>query len=359
PYVALCEKLVSQHPHGGPTKALLLNTGAEAVENAVKIARQATGRPAVICYTEGIHGRTLLGMTLTSKTGYKKGSGPFAPEVYRLRFPNRFLYGDGLSEEAFVRRELERLEGAFTSVVEAAQVAAVLIEPIQGEGGFVPAPVGYLQGLRRICDAHGILLIADEVQSGFCRTGTWASYEHYGVVPDLSTWAKSMGGGLPIAAVLGKAEVMDKVAPGTVGGTYGGNPVACAAALAAIATMEAKDLNARARAIGDQVRSRFEALRATVPAIGDVRGLGAMIGVELAHDGDASRPAAAEVAKVIERAAARGVLAIPAGTRGNVIRVLSPLVITDEQLDRGLTVLEEEIAAAFGSGAARPRLARA
>jgi len=359
PYVALCEKLVSLLPHGGPTKALLLNTGAEAVENAVKIARQATGRPAVICYTEGFHGRTLLGMTLTSKTGYKKGSGPFAPEVYRLRFPNRFLYGDGLSEEAFVRRELERLEGAFTSVVEAAQVAAVLIEPIQGEGGFVPAPVGYLQGLRRICDAHGILLIADEVQSGFCRTGTWASYEHYGVVPDLSTWAKSMGGGLPIAAVLGKAEVMDKVAPGTVGGTYGGNPVACAAALAAIGAMEAKDLNARARAIGDQVRSRFEALRATVPAVGDVRGLGAMVGIELVHDGDVSRPAAAEVAKVIERAAARGVLAIPAGTRGNVIRVLSPLVITDEQLDRGLTVLEEEIAAAFRSAAGRPETVRA
>jgi len=359
PYVALCEKLVALLPHGGPTKALLLNSGAEAVENAVKIARQATGRQAVICYTEGFHGRTLLGMTLTSKTGYKKGSGPFAPEVYRLRFPNRFLYGDGLSEEAFVRRELERLEGAFTSVVEAAQVAAILIEPIQGEGGFVPAPVEYLQGLRRICDEKGILLIADEVQSGFCRTGKWASYEHYGVVPDLSTWAKSMGGGLPIAAVLGKAEVMDKVAPGTVGGTYGGNPVACAAALAAIATMEAKDLNARARAIGDTVRSRFEALRATVPAVGDVRGLGAMIGVELVHDGDVSRPAAAEVAKVIERAAARGVLAIPAGTRGNVIRVLSPLVITDEQLDRGLTVLEEEIAAAFRSGAGRPEVVRA
>jgi 4-aminobutyrate aminotransferase/(S)-3-amino-2-methylpropionate transaminase len=344
PYVALCEKLVSLFPHGDRTKALLVNSGAEAIENAVKIARQATRRPAVICYTDSFHGRTLLGMSLTSKVKYKTGCGPFAPEIYRLPFPNRFLHGDGLEEDAFVARELERLREAFANTVEADQVAAVLIEPVQGEGGFVPAPEGYLRGLREICDEHGIVLIFDEVQTGFCRTGAWAAHHHFGVVPDVSTWAKSMGGGLPIAAVVGRAAVMDAAAPGTIGGTYGGNPVACAAALATITVMEELDLNRRAREVGERVRAGFTRLQVRCPALADVRGLGAMVAAEFVVDG---APAGAQVAKVLEACVARGVLVLSAGTHGNVIRVLSPLVIEDDQLDRGLDVIEEEVLRVF------------
>ena len=347
PYVALCERLATLLPHGAATKVLLLNSGAEAVENAVKIARQATGRDAVICFTEGFHGRTLLGMSLTSKVGYKAGCGPFAPEIYRLPFPNYFRYGDGLALDAFVKREIQRLRDAFLNLVAAADVAAVLLEPIQGEGGFVPAPLEWLRALRALCDEHGIVLIFDEVQTGFCRTGEWGAYQHYGVTPDLSTWAKSMGGGLPISAVVGRAEVMDAAAPGTLGGTYGGNPVACAAALATIDEMEAMELNARAQGIGDTVRARFTALQARCPVIGDVRGVGAMIGVEFVEDGDPSQPAGWLVKEVQLAALERGVLMIAAGTHGNIIRILSPLVITDQDLGEGLDILEEEILAAW------------
>lgn len=347
PYVALCERLAALLPHGKATKVVLLNSGAEAVENAVKIARQATGRPGVLCFSEGFHGRTLLGMSLTTKTGYKVGCGPFAPEIYRLPFPNQFRYGDGLDTDAFVEREILALREAFLTLVAAQDLAAVIVEPVQGEGGFVPAPKGWIQALRALCDEHGIILIFDEVQSGFCRTGRWAAYEHFGVTPDLSTWAKSLGGGLPISAVIGRAEVMDAAAAGTLGGTYGGNPVSCAAALAAIDVMESLDLNARARHVGDTVRTRFAALQARCPVIGDVRGLGAMIGMEFVEDGDPSRPAGALVKDVLAAALGRGVLAIAAGTHGNVIRILSPLVITDEELDRGLGILEEEILAAW------------
>jgi 4-aminobutyrate aminotransferase/(S)-3-amino-2-methylpropionate transaminase len=317
------------------------------VENAVKIARQATGRPAVLCFTEGFHGRTLLGMSLTSKAGYKTGCGPFAPEIYRLPFPNHYRYGDGLAMDAFVEREIQRLRDAFLNLVSANELAAVLLEPIQGEGGFVPAPLPWLVALRALCDEHGIMLIFDEVQSGFCRVGEWGAYQHFGVVPDISTWAKSLGGGLPISAVVGRAEVMDAAEPGTLGGTYGGNPVACAAALAAIEVMESMDLNARARKIGQSVRARFEALQRRCPAIGDVRGIGAMIGLEFVEDGDPARPAGALVKEIQRGALERGVLMIAAGTHGNIIRILSPLVITDAELDEGLTILEEEILAAW------------
>ncbi|MCA9727939.1 MAG: aspartate aminotransferase family protein [Candidatus Eisenbacteria bacterium] len=349
PYVALCEKLVTLLPHGTSTKALLVNSGAEAVENAVKIARQATGRQGILCFTEGFHGRTLLGMTLTSKVGYKAGCGPFAPEVYRIPFPNYYRYGDGLSEEAFVEREVRRLRDTFVNTAAPDQLAAVLIEPIQGEGGFVPAPALYLQKLREICDDHGILLICDEVQSGFCRTGRWASYEHYGIVPDLSTWAKSLGGGMPIGAVLGRADVMDAARPGTIGGTYGGNPVACAAALASIDVMSEEDLGTRAVAIGNTIRSRLTALARRCPAIGDVRGLGAMIGMELVVDRVTKEPAGKLAAMVVARAAERGVLVIPAGSHGNVLRILCPLVIADAYLEQGLSIIEEELERAFAS----------
>jgi len=350
PYVALCEKLCELLPHGRQTKAALFNTGAEAVENAIKIARQASGRQAVLCFTDAFHGRTLMCMTLTSKTGYKLGCGPFAPEVYRLPYPNHFREGRGLSLDAFVERELLRLEEAFVNRVPAEHVAAVIIEPVLGEGGFVPAPAAYLRGLREVCDRHGILLICDEVQSGFCRTGAWASYEHAGIVPDLSTWAKSMGGGLPISAVVGKAEVMDAARPGTIGGTYGGNPVACAAALATIETMEERDLNGAARRIGGIVRERFEALRDQSELVADVRGTGAMIGLELCYERDPDRPAGDAVAEITTDCRAQGVLVLPAGSRGNILRILSPLVISDADLERGLGVIENAVLARSSKG---------
>ena len=343
PYVALCEKLVSILPHGESTKAMLVNSGAEAVENAIKIARQATGRSAVISYSEAFHGRTMMCMSLTSKTGYKIGCGPFAPEVFRLPYPNHFRYGDGLSMDTFVRRELGRLEDALVNQVPAEHVAAVIIEPVLGEGGFVPAPASYLKGLREFCDRHGIVLIFDEVQSGFGRTGRWAAYEHAGVVPDLSTWAKSIGGGLPIGAVLGRADVMDAARPGTIGGTYGGNPVACAASLATIEEMERLGLNERAAAIGETVRSRMEGLRSRCPLIADVRGLGAMVGVEFCHDGDPRRPAGEFVKAITARCREKGVIVLPASSFGNVLRVLSPLVISDDELERGLDAMESAI----------------
>lgn len=346
PYVALCEKLVGLFPHhdqpADATKAMLVNTGAEAVENAIKIARQATGRAGIICYTSAFHGRTLLAATLTSKVHLKQGCGPFAPEVYRLPFP-KALPGETISEADLVRRELLRLERAFADTVSPQHVAAIIIEVVQGEGGFNVAPKAYLEGLRTICDRHGIVLIFDEVQSGFCRTGKWAGYEHFGVLPDLSPWAKAMGGGLPIACVIGKASVMDKVNPGTLGGTYGGNPIACAAALATIARMEELDLNARATQIGNTLRERFTDLQKKVPAVTDVRGLGAMMAIELCEGGDPLRPATALVKAVIDDCRDKGLLVIAAGVSGNCVRVLTPLVIADAQLGRGLDILCESV----------------
>lgn len=350
-YVELAEKLAELLPHGDQTKVLLVNSGAEAVENAVKIARQATGRSAVICFSEAFHGRTLMGMSLTSKVGYKKGCGPFAPEIYRVPFPNHRLRGGDLEMDDFVERELEDLRNAFSTVVAARDVAAIIIEPVQGEGGFVPVPRAYLEGLREICDQEGIVLIFDEVQTGFCRTGRWAAYEHFGVTPDVSTWAKSMGGGLPIGAVVGRAEVMDGAEPGTIGGTYGGNPVACASALATIRLMEELDLNRRATEVGQIIRDRFEALAERCDAVADVRGLGGMIAMELVEEGDASRPATKLAGEVARASLEGGVLVITAGPAGNVIRILSPLVITDDQLHRGLDVIENAVLRLTGTEA--------
>ncbi|MCB9875423.1 MAG: aspartate aminotransferase family protein [Planctomycetaceae bacterium] len=343
PYIALCEKLAELLPHGDQTKVMLVNSGAEAVENAVKIARQATNRPAVICYTEGFHGRTLMAMSLTSKYGYKIGCGPYAPEVYRLPFPNHYRYGDGMSEAAFVERELGRFSDSLVNSVAAEQVAAVLLEPVQGEGGFIPVPPAYLRGLRKLCDEHGILMILDEVQSGFCRTGEWGAFQRYDVVPDISTWAKAMGGGLPIGAVVGKADVMDGARPGTIGGTYGGNPVACAASLETIRLMEELQLGPRATVIGQRITDRLLALQKRFPSwVGDVRGLGAMVGVELIESGDLHKPATELTADILQGCASRGLVILGAGIYGNVIRFLTPLVITDEQLDHGLDILTEE-----------------
>ena len=342
PYIELCEKLVELFPHGDRTKAMLVNSGAEAVENAIKIARQATGREAVICFTGGFHGRTLLASSLTSKISYKTGCGPFAPEVYRLPYPV-VRPKSGVSADEVSACELARLRAAFLDTVAAHDVAAIIIELVQGEGGFYVAPQAYIRGLREICDEHGIVLIIDEVQTGFARTGRWGAYEHYGVLPDLSPWAKSMGGGLPISCVIGKAEIMDKVAPGTLGGTYGGNPVACAAALATIRRMEELDLNARGEQIGRLIRERFESIARRVPEVADVRGLGAMMAIEFCEDGNPTKPAKRHAAAIIDRCREQGLLIIPAGVHGNVIRVLSPIVITDEQLGRGLDIFENAV----------------
>jgi 4-aminobutyrate aminotransferase/(S)-3-amino-2-methylpropionate transaminase len=347
PYVALCEKLVDIFPHGEHTKAMLVNSGAEAVENAVKIARQATSRPAVICFTGGFHGRTLMAMSLTSKYGYKIGCGPYAPEVYRLPYPNFYHSGGGLTEQQFVEKELRRFRESLVDSVSEEQVAAVILEVVQGEGGFVPIPAGYLTGLRKICDETGILMILDEVQSGFCRTGRWAAYEHYDVIPDLSAWAKSMGGGLPIGAVIGKSHIMDAARPGTIGGTYGGNPVCCAASLATIELMEELQLNARAVSVGQQVIDCFKTLQQKFPQwIGDIRGLGAMIAVEIVTNGDPQQPATELTAEVTKSCSQRGLLILTAGIYGNVLRFLAPLIITDKQLAEGLRILSEEITAA-------------
>jgi len=343
PYLELAEKLAELIPHGKKTKVMLTNTGAESVENAIKIARQATKRSAVICFSEAFHGRSMMAMTLTSKINYKVNCGPFAPEVYRLPFPNYYHNGQGMTEDEFSTQELARLEDATHSMVDANDIAAIILELVQGEGGFNVAPKKYIQGLREFCDKHGIMLIFDEVQSGFCRTGKWAAHEHYGVTPDISTWAKSMGSGMPIGAVIGKQEVMDAAAVGSIGGTYLGNPVCCAASLATIKYMEEIDLNAKANKVSKIVSERFEKLKKICPSIGDVRGLGAMQAIEFVKDGDPSKPDEDTVTKLTKACLDRGLILLSAGTYKNVIRVLSPLVISEELLNRGLDIIEEEL----------------
>lgn len=343
PYIKLCEELAEILPHGEKTKAMLISTGAEAVENAIKIARQATKRPAVLCFTEAYHGRTLMAMSLTSKVNYKFSSGPFAPEVYRIPFPNFYKYSGKQDMEDFVDTEINRLHESAHSMVDINSVAAIIIEPIQGEGGFNPVPQRYLEGLRSFCDKHGVLLIMDEIQSGFCRTGHWASWQHYKVQPDISTYAKSLGSGLPIAAVLGKAEIMDAAGPGTIGGTYIGSPICCAAALATIQFMKDEKLNERAVHIGNLITERIENLQKEFPVIGDVRGIGAMIGIEFVEDNDPGKPDSEICDKIVKGCAAEGLILLSAGTFKNVIRILSPLVITDEQLNQGLDILENQI----------------
>lgn len=343
PYIALCERLNALLPHGGPTKTLLVSTGAEAVENAIKIARQATKRSGVLCFTDAFHGRTMMAMTLTSKVGYKPDCGPFAPEVYRTQYPNYFRFGAGRSEAEFAQAELHRLEELTHNTVAPNELAAIIIEVVQGEGGFNVAPAAYLHGLRAFCDKHGIMLIFDEVQAGFGRTGAWSAYEHFGVIPDLSTWAKSLGSGMPIAAVMGKAAIMDKAGPSSIGGTYIGNPVSCAAALATLDYMEEIDINAKGRHVGNLIRARFEKMKAKHTCIGDVRGLGAMMAMEFNLDRDPMRPDADTCTKLMNACAKRDLVVITAGTDKNVIRVLSPLVISDELLNRGLDIMEEEL----------------
>jgi 4-aminobutyrate aminotransferase/(S)-3-amino-2-methylpropionate transaminase len=343
-YVELAERLLALTPISGPTKAAFFNAGTEAVENAVKFARSSTGRPAVIAFDGAFHGRTLLSLTLTSKTHpYKAGLGPFAPEVYRVPFPNGYRGPDAAAA-------LAALERAFSTQVAAETVAAIVVEPVQGEGGFVVCPHEFMAGLRRICDEHGIVLVVDEVQTGFGRTGRLFAIEHYGVEPDLITVAKSIAAGLPLSGVLGRAAIMDVPGSSAIGGTYIGNPVAQAAALAVLDVIEEEDLVERASDLGETIRARLEAWQGRFDAIGDVRGLGAMLALELVSDRGTKEPAPELATAVIEHAAERGLLLLRAGVDGNCIRVLLPLVTSDAELDEGLDVWEEALEASLSPG---------
>src|SRR3954463_4901943 len=326
-YVTLAERLVATVPIAGPVKAAFFNAGTEAVENAVKFARAYTKRSAVIAFEGGFHGRTLLSLSLTSKTHpYKAGLGPFAPDVYRVPFAQDYR-GPSASDA------LAALERALVTQVAAENVAAIVIEPVQGEGGFVVAPPEFLAGVRRVCDDNGIVLVIDEVQTGFGRTGKMWGIEHYDVEPDLMTIAKSIAAGLPLSGVLGRAEIMDAPGDSAIGGTYVGNPVAQAAALAVLDVFEEEGLNERGAAIGETIRGRMTAWQERWDAIGDVRGLGAMLAIELVHDRETKNPAPELARAGVEAAAERGLLLLKSGIYSNCIRVLVPLVISDAQLD--------------------------
>jgi 4-aminobutyrate aminotransferase/(S)-3-amino-2-methylpropionate transaminase len=335
-YIRLCRRLCQLAPGPRPKKAILLNSGAEAVENAVKIARAVTGRPALVAFEGAFHGRTYMSLSLTSKIDpYKRDFGPFMPEVYRVPYPDPYRLPDATATV------LRRLEDLFTAHVQADRVAAIVVEPVLGEGGFVVPPPDFFPQLRVLADRYGILLIVDEIQTGFGRTGRMFAIEHWGVEPDLMTVAKSIAAGLPVSAVVGVREIMDALPEGALGGTYVGNPVACAAALAVLEVMESERLTDRAAALGAKMRQRFTALAARTPLVGDVRGLGAMVAMELVRDRSTREPAPRETLEVIRRAATRGVLVLRAGLHNNVIRILAPLVIPDDLLDQALDVLEE------------------
>ncbi|MEP2473607.1 MAG: 4-aminobutyrate--2-oxoglutarate transaminase [Paracoccaceae bacterium] len=347
PYVALAEKLNALAPGDHDKKTLLVTTGAEAVENAVKIARAATGRPGVIAFTGGYHGRTLLTLGMTGKvTPYKKDVGPFPSDIFRAPFPS---VRDGIT----VQDALTGLQNLFLTDAQPERVAAIIIEPVLGEGGYTPVPFEMMQALREICDTHGILLIADEIQTGFGRTGTWFAMDHSGVVPDLTTVAKSMAGGYPIAGVIGRADVMDAMEPGGLGGTYGGNPVACAAALAAIDAIESEGLLARSHEMGDMFRARFAEIGARVAPyrMWDIRGLGAMLAVEFVTDFDSATPDGGLVKSICAHALKRGLILLACGMHGNALRIMVPLTASDEVLNEGLAIFEAALADAIAAHA--------
>jgi 4-aminobutyrate aminotransferase/(S)-3-amino-2-methylpropionate transaminase len=343
-WVELAERLVAL-TGGGDRKAVFFNSGAEAVENAVKIAKAATGRSAVICFENAFHGRTLMAMSLTSRlTPYKVGFGPFAPEVYRMPYP--YSYRSPRGEDAGTAA-LEAIERAFVTVVDPNSVAAVVVEPVQGEGGFIVPTADFLPGLHALCRKHGIVLIADEVQTGCGRTGRFLASEHWGFEPDLVTLAKALGAGYPISAVVGRSDLMDAPGPNAIGGTYIGNPVACAAANAVLEVIEEEGLIERAGHLGKVIRERWEEIARDVPAVGEIRGVGAMVGVEMVKDRTSREPAPEFVSRLIGNAAQRGVVAVSCGIYKNVVRHLLPLVITDEELEEGLDVLAESAATAL------------
>lgn len=335
PYVELCEKINAKVPGDFAKKTLLVTTGSEAVENAVKIARAATGRAGVIAFTGAYHGRTMMTLGLTGKVvPYSAGMGLMPGGIFRALYPNE-LHGVSIDDS------IASIERIFKNDAEPRDIAAIIIEPVQGEGGFYVAPKEFMKRLRALCDQHGILLIADEVQTGAGRTGTFFAMEQMGVAADLTTFAKSIAGGFPLAGVCGKAEYMDAIAPGGLGGTYAGSPIACAAALAVMEVFEEEHLLDRCKAVGERLVTGLKAIQAKYPVIGEVRALGAMIAVELFVDGDSHKPNAAAVASVVAKARDKGLILLSCGTYGNVLRVLVPLTAPDEQLDKGLAIMEE------------------
>jgi 4-aminobutyrate aminotransferase len=341
-YVRLAERLNALAPGDFAKKTLFLNSGAEAVENAIKIARYFTKRSAVIAFSGGFHGRTLMTMALTGKVmPYKRGFGPFPAEVYHAEFPQPY---HGITTE----QALADLDRLFHGDVDPKSVAAIIIEPVQGEGGFNVAPADFLRALRRLCDEHGIVMIADEVQGGMARTGKMFSIEHSAVVPDLITVAKGLGGGFPLSGVTGRASIMDAAHAGGLGGTYGGNPISIAAAHAVLDVIEAEGLCARAAAVGDKMRTRLLALAKELPCIGDVRGLGAMVAFELVKDLKTKEPDAELTAAVLSHAEARGLILLSCGTSANVVRLLAPLTIPDAVLSEGLDLLAAALGDAYG-----------
>ncbi len=345
PYVELAEALNRVTPGDFPKKTILANSGAEAVENAVNIARYATKRPSIIVFEGGYHGRTHLTMSLTSKYSlFKKGYAPFASEIYRLTAPNLYRTPAGMTPEQFLDYCCDNLDHALIAQVDPEAVAAILIEPVQGEAGFVPMPARFLQKIRDLCTKHGIVMIADEIQCGFGRTGKLFAIEHAGVAPDMITMAKSLGSGMPISAVTGRADLMDAPHLGAIGGTYGGSPVAAVAAVRTLAIINTPEFLARATAVGEQLRLRLEAWKVRFGAIGDVRGVGAMRVVEFVKDRTTKVPDPDRTLKIIREGVANGLVLIRAGLFSNCIRLLPPIVITDEQLAEGLDVLEAAIA---------------
>lgn len=332
-YVQLADRLNTLAPGATPKKTIFLTTGAEAIENSVKIARKYTGRSAVIAFSGAFHGRTMMCMALTGKVvPYKAGFGPFPAEVFHVPFPIDY---HGIS----MQDSLAALDKLFKSDIEPSRVAAMIIEPVQGEGGFYPVPDGFLQKLRDVCDEHGIVMVADEIQTGFGRTGKLFAIEHAGVEPDLMTVAKSLAGGFPLSGVIGKAKIMDSVEPGGLGGTYGGSPLGCAAGLAVLDVIEAEQLCDKANAIGEQIRAWAKALQADTQCIGDIRITGAMCAIELVQDNDANKPDAAITKAIATEAAKQGVVLLTCGVRGNVIRFLPPLTIGEDLLAEALGVL--------------------
>ncbi|MGZ8566961.1 MAG: 4-aminobutyrate--2-oxoglutarate transaminase [Actinomycetota bacterium] len=350
PYIELAERLNALAPIDGPAKTMFANSGVEAVENAVKIARRSTGRSAVVAFDHAFHGRTLMGMSLTAKVmPYKQGMGPFAPEVYRLPFAYPYRCPTGGTMETCGASCLDYAIDEMHKHIGEENIAAVIVEPIQGEGGFVVPAHGFLQGLADFCREHGIVFVADEIQSGMGRAGRWFAIEDEGVTPDIVTTAKSLGGGLPISAITGRADLMDAVHVGGLGGTYGGNPVAAAAALAVLDKIETDGLLERAVRIGAIITDRSNALRPKVPQVGDIRGRGAMCAMELVADPATKEPlGAAEMGAITKRALENGVIVINAGTYGNVLRLLPPLTIDEPLLGEGFDVLQEAITTTLG-----------
>lgn len=343
PYVELAQKLAEITPGGFAKKALLLSSGAEAVENAVKLARKYTNRPGIVSFVRGFHGRTLLGMSLTSKVKpYKFRMGPFAPATYKAPYPYPLYRPASMTEEEYSQHCVRQFETFLLTEAAPEELAAVIMEPVQGEGGFIVPPASFVRGVYDICRRHGILFIADEIQTGFGRTGRLFASTHFGIEPDMIALSKSIAAGLPLSAVVGRAEVMDAAEPGEVGGTYGGSPLGCVAALAVIEQMEREDLPGRAVRMGETLRQFFAELAPRHPVIAEVRGLGAMCAIELAHPDD-RQPASELAARLIRRCFEKGVVLLGAGIYGNVIRFLPPLVMTDEQLQEGLNIVKEAL----------------